>query len=318
MVDIDGLPSEYRNFEYGKYAKYRLFSLKQSTAETYVYDISSLLSEAINGQGFRSCDIVCISLNPHVIREMMQYHIGTIQIGKPKKDLLADNLCLNVDELDKFLSFEKASFPAEIYAENISNPLSSLNIRKKATHKGNNYQLFFGGRYFPNSRGYFPYDALSERIRSFKNRKDPNIESFIQKSISVIYKHKPADLITYVPLKPKDIEEQRFDRFGSIELPKIENRQLEFTKILECIKDYSQKGSSSAETKKKNVINAYKVIDKEIVDNKTVLVLDDTHTTGSTANEIADILYEAGAKEVLFLVIGVNQMIDQNNYPFVY
>ena len=53
--------------------------------------------------------------------------------------------------------------------------------------------------------------------------------------------------------------------------------------------------------RERNVQGAYFVHSRKAVRGKTVLVVDDIMTTGATGNEMARILYAAGAKTVYFL-----------------
>ena len=52
-----------------------------------------------------------------------------------------------------------------------------------------------------------------------------------------------------------------------------------------------------------NVKNSLRVLDREYFKNKQVLIIDDVLTTGSTANALADVLRECGAKNVYLLTI---------------
>jgi ComF family protein len=53
----------------------------------------------------------------------------------------------------------------------------------------------------------------------------------------------------------------------------------------------------------KNVRNAFKVKDPTLLQNKTILLLDDVYTTGATMNECARVLKDAGALRVDGFVI---------------
>jgi ComF family protein len=47
-----------------------------------------------------------------------------------------------------------------------------------------------------------------------------------------------------------------------------------------------------------NVKNCFAIIDKKEIENKTILLLDDVYTTGTTMDQCAKVLKENGAKEV--------------------
>jgi len=57
------------------------------------------------------------------------------------------------------------------------------------------------------------------------------------------------------------------------------------------------------ETRKKNLEDAFKIIAPEKIKKKSLIVIDDVFTTGTTLDEIAKTLIEAGAEEVYGLVL---------------
>lgn len=71
---------------------------------------------------------------------------------------------------------------------------------------------------------------------------------------------------------------------------------------LEKAKDTLQQKHMDASSRRKNVEGAYRVKEKKLFKGKSVLLIDDIMTTGSTASECSERLLAAGAKEVFFLV----------------
>ena len=59
----------------------------------------------------------------------------------------------------------------------------------------------------------------------------------------------------------------------------------------------------SKQERMKNVKNAFKVTNAQLVKNKVVLLIDDVYTTGSTLNECSECLLLAGAKKVYCLTL---------------
>ena len=59
----------------------------------------------------------------------------------------------------------------------------------------------------------------------------------------------------------------------------------------------------SREEREKNLEDAFKVVDRKLVKGKTILLVDDVFTTGTTINECAKTLRSAGAKEVHSLTL---------------
>ena len=53
----------------------------------------------------------------------------------------------------------------------------------------------------------------------------------------------------------------------------------------------------------------------EEINEKRILLIDDTYITGNTKNECARVLKECGAKEIKCLIIG--RSVDQTNLDFI-
>ena len=56
-----------------------------------------------------------------------------------------------------------------------------------------------------------------------------------------------------------------------------------------------------------NLRGAFRVFAKEKIKGKTILLVDDVFTTGSTADEISKTLLKAGAKEVYVAALAVTE-----------
>ncbi len=57
------------------------------------------------------------------------------------------------------------------------------------------------------------------------------------------------------------------------------------------------------EARKENVKGLFQVQNKELIKNRKILLVDDVYTTGSTMEECARVLKEAGAKEIIGIVL---------------
>lgn len=69
------------------------------------------------------------------------------------------------------------------------------------------------------------------------------------------------------------------------------------------IRNTEKQSSLNKEQRQENLKNAYEVKNKEYIKDKNILIFDDIYTTGSTANECAKMLVEAGAKIIGILTI---------------
>jgi ComF family protein len=72
---------------------------------------------------------------------------------------------------------------------------------------------------------------------------------------------------------------------------------------LSRIKNTQSQVNLSGNLRRINLINVFRCEDKELITGKTVLLIDDVTTTGSTLNECAKVLKENGAKKVFGVVV---------------
>lgn len=67
---------------------------------------------------------------------------------------------------------------------------------------------------------------------------------------------------------------------------------------LEKFKENLEQHSIKASERAKNVMGVYRIIDKELIKDKKILIIDDIITTGHTLGECAKILMKKGCKSV--------------------
>jgi competence protein ComFC len=106
-------------------------------------------------------------------------------------------------------------------------------------------------------------------------------------------------VISYVPATGTHIRERGFDnmRLLAKELSKLQKRPLE--NYLLRVTSVTQKGADK-KTRKKQLVGAFRATD---INSKEVLLVDDVVTTGATLEECTKLLYAAGAKSVVAVVI---------------
>ena len=111
-----------------------------------------------------------------------------------------------------------------------------------------------------------------------------------------------CDIITFVPMHPKRLKKRSYNQAELLakELSKILNVQL--VDCLQKVKDTKNQAKLSREERIKNLSDSFKV-DKNLVKNKAVLLVDDVLTTGSTADTVSKVLIKAGAEKVRVLTL---------------
>jgi ComF family protein len=107
-----------------------------------------------------------------------------------------------------------------------------------------------------------------------------------------------------VPLHPKKLRERNFNqslllaRYAApllgTELDFVSLRRIKYTQPQTALK---------SDERRKNVRGAFEVVDSKVVKGRSVLLVDDVTTTGSTLNECARTLKRAGAREVFCLTL---------------
>lgn len=116
---------------------------------------------------------------------------------------------------------------------------------------------------------------------------------------------KKYDIMIPVPISKKRKQKRGYNQSEIIAKKLVKERtnlQLE-TNVLQKQKDIVPQSTLSQEERKNNVKNAYKIQNEQIIKNKTIILLDDVFTTGSTVEECSRMLKLAGAKQVDVITI---------------
>lgn len=106
------------------------------------------------------------------------------------------------------------------------------------------------------------------------------------------------DIITFVPMRRRDKLKRGYNQTAIIarELAQIVGKPCK--PLLKKVRDTSQQKTLGANDRRKNVKDAFAYRSRHSISGKTVLLIDDVCTTGSTLNEAAAKLKAAGASSV--------------------
>lgn len=151
---------------------------------------------------------------------------------------------------------------------------------------------------FDSARSAMVYDgAGKELVQAFKFRNDRRLSDFFALLMADALEFKSADLITWVPIHPRKRAKRGFDqsRLLAIKLGVILN--IPAVSILTKSKNTEDQAGLELVERRKNVKNAFKINRIEQV-KKSILLIDDVYTTGSTLHECAKIIKKAGASRV--------------------
>ncbi|WP_169565998.1 ComF family protein [Sneathiella limimaris] len=158
-------------------------------------------------------------------------------------------------------------------------------------------------------RSVFSYDDQSRQaILSFKHAdrtdKVPAFASWMIRAGADLLHDNP--LLVPVPLHPLRLISRRFNQ--SALLAKAIGRQSGLqvaTRLLKRTRNTSSQGGKSAKVRFQNVKGAFSVTasQREKLQGRTVILIDDVFTTGATLEACAHALVKAGAAEVRFLTL---------------
>ena len=112
----------------------------------------------------------------------------------------------------------------------------------------------------------------------------------------------PIDMIIPVPLGKHRLKERGYNQVGMIAKPLALALNVHYASdgLMRCKETRSQAGLSKQE-RRENVKEAFQA--RVDVNGKTILVLDDVSTTGSTLSSSAEALYLSGARDVYALTV---------------
>ena len=182
------------------------------------------------------------------------------------------------------------------------------------THSGIShvcYDCIKGKNKFTLSRAVFEYNgAIVKLIHRFKFGDRVNLSSFFSEELFKLYEaHFAAKDITAILPVPLSTHRLKHRSYNQTQLlAEALSRKLSipvFPQILEKIKETPPQSLLSAEKRRENVKDAYKVTDRKTLKGKKVLLIDDVITTGATVNACTRALMRAGIKQVYVTAIAM-------------
>ena len=112
-----------------------------------------------------------------------------------------------------------------------------------------------------------------------------------------------CDLIIPVPITEKRIKERGFNQSELLCKSFIDaGLKVDTTSVIKH-KNTENQVNLNYKERQENIVDAFKVVDKMAVKDKTILLIDDVYTTGATTGEIARVLKNAGAFKVFVLTL---------------
>lgn len=161
----------------------------------------------------------------------------------------------------------------------------------------------YTNKYFKKHLYIFKYEGIiKERLIKYKfNERNYIYKAFVKfmlKNKKICDFLKNYDIIIPVPIHTKRRMERGYNQSALIakEISK-EIQKIDYLEdvLIKKINNKPQSTKNKSE-RKNNVIGAYYMKNKEKINNKKILLLDDIYTTGNTVNECCKILQSANPK----------------------
>ncbi|WP_409302845.1 ComF family protein [Peribacillus sp. SCS-155] len=152
--------------------------------------------------------------------------------------------------------------------------------------------------YLKKNESFFHYnDFLKEIIATFKYRGDYALaEAFVPFLLPKLTKMKNA-LIVPIPLSNERLIERGFNQAEAL----IAAAGIEAANVLSRL--HSEKQSKKSREERISISQVFQVMDKQKIEGKKIILIDDIYTTGSTLRHAAKALVHAGAQEITSITL---------------
>ncbi len=151
-------------------------------------------------------------------------------------------------------------------------------------------------------------DEFRKAIHSFKYEGNFSAGKKLGQLLSETYQAHTVfhccDLISFVPLHWKRKRERQFNQSELLAKMLSKNSNKPLQSVLKRDRNTTPQTLLSSEMRKKNLKDAFSVTNATYIDGKTILLVDDVYTTGSTVKECSRTLLKGGARRVLIITAG--------------
>ncbi len=162
----------------------------------------------------------------------------------------------------------------------------------------------------------FAYDGRVRRMilrLKFHDRTQyiPQIAELLAKDIENAYSVAEFDFITAVPMYKKDLKNRGYNQSALLAKELGKRLQLPYRDTIEKIKQTKKQHHLKYKERKTNLNGAFKLIDKDAVKDKRILIIDDIITSGYTLGKCCKVLSRAKPQLICCATIASAQ----NKYP---
>jgi competence protein ComFC len=156
-------------------------------------------------------------------------------------------------------------------------------------------------------RSYGLYrDPLRRAILRVKYQRDLGLGEVLARLLKQLVAESSceAELIIPVPLSQKKLDERGYNQVDLFARPLAWSLGLPFhSRALERVHEDTSQVKLTADERRRNVIQAFRLNAMTSINGKRVLLVDDVATTGSTAEACSEVLLQGGAASVFVITL---------------
>ena len=163
-------------------------------------------------------------------------------------------------------------------------------------------------------RSVFNYEGVIVKlITDFKFKRAEYLSDFFSDALYKLYQKENfnPDIITYVPMLKKAIKKRGYNQTELLANALSSKTGVDCALLTEKVKDTSHQVGLKRKERFENLQGSIRVINRDLLKGKTVLIVDDVTTTGATAEVIAKKLKSGGAKRVYLLTVASVALIKE-------
>ena len=139
----------------------------------------------------------------------------------------------------------------------------------------------------------------------------PQVAELLAKDIQSIYSGEEFDFITAVPMYKKELKKRGYNQSALLAKELGKRLDLPYLDTIDKIKRTKKQHHLKYKERKTNLNGAFKLIDKDAVKDKRILIIDDIITSGCTLGKCCKVLSRAKPRLICCATIASAQ----NKYP---
>lgn len=162
-------------------------------------------------------------------------------------------------------------------------------------------------------RSYFVYKKpVSDMIQRLKYNNQRYLVDYFADCLKMTYLHNyfNADYFAFVPMTEKAKKKRGYNQSQLLANALSQRTGVPVFDGIVKIKETKRQATLNRRERLKNLQEAFRIKDKKLIKEKTVVIIDDVTTTGATAEVIAERLKSAGAKQVYLITVASTSPID--------